>query len=285
MEGQNPAAEAPAVNPTAAPVAPPAAITPPPAAEAPKTDVVTMSLADWQKAQSRLEQYEREIAAKEQARLEAEEKAAKNDMEKGRYKEATERLQMLEAEKTARAKLDYETSLKAEREQSAAERSRLAAEKAAAENARNSLYQRAQRYALDGELSRALAGHNLVPGGAEQLSQLWRSQNMFTVTEDAESFAVRATTGQGVADFVAAQLAGDQYAHFLRAGGPAHGGTARPGANPSAAAPHQPPAPEAAPQPRTLGEAAILQMQSIAKAQGDARTNMGLGFGLKAAAR
>ena len=51
--------------------------------------------------------------------------------------------------------------------------------------------ERAERYALDGELSRALAACNLVPGGAEQLTQLWRNQFLVNA---GDSFAVRTPT-------------------------------------------------------------------------------------------
>ena len=58
------------------------------------------------------------------------------------------------------------------------------------------LEDRAKRYALDGELARALAEKPLVPGGAEQLTQLWRGQ--FSVEAQGESFAVRAPDFQPV---------------------------------------------------------------------------------------
>ena len=45
----------------------------------------------------------------------------------------------------------------------------------------------------------------------------------------------------------------------------------------------RPPARHPRPQPRNMGEAVILHMQSIQKAQGDARANMNLPMGLKAA--
>ena len=45
----------------------------------------------------------------------------------------------------------------------------------------------------------------LVPGGAEQLTQLWRNQ--FVVEPQGDSFTVRTPTFQSVGDFVQAQLA------------------------------------------------------------------------------
>ncbi len=88
---------------------------------------------------------------------------------------------------------------------------------------RSVVEERAKRYALDGEVSRVLASQPLVPGGAEQLTQLWRSQ--FVVEPQGDSFNVRTPTFQSVGDFVAAQLARPEYAHFVRASNPG-GGTA-----------------------------------------------------------
>jgi len=139
--------------------------------------------------------------------------------------------------------------------------------------------ERAKRYALEGELSRALAACNLVPGGAEQLTQLWKSQ--FTVEAQGDSFAVRTPTFQSVGEFVSQQLARTEYSHFLRAQNPG-GGTG--GVQPSLQTPPSTPAnPAQMPQPKNMGEAVILHMQSVQKAQGDARANMSLPMGLKAA--
>ena len=88
---------------------------------------------------------------------------------------------------------------------------------------RSAVEERAKRYALDGEVSRVLASQPLVPGGAEQLTQLWRSQ--FVVEPQGDSFTVRTPTFQSVGDFVTAQLARPEYAHFIRASNPG-GGTA-----------------------------------------------------------
>ena len=167
---------------------------------------------------------------------------------------------------------EVENALRMLREQSdqslSAERQRLA-----------QIEERAKRYALEGEVSRALAGHSLVPGGAEQLSQLWRSQ--FVVDAQGDSFAVRTPTFQSVGEYVSQQLARPEYAHFLRAatqGGTATGQTVQ--------AAQTPPANLApAPQPRNMGEAVILHMQGLQKAQGDARANLSLPMGLRAAAR
>ena len=86
----------------------------------------------------------------------------------------------------------------------------------------------------------------------------WRGQ--FTVEAMADNFAVRTPTFQSVNDFVAAQLAQPNYAHFIRSTNP--GGTdVTKGAH--QADPTPPPNTPAPPQPKTLGEAVILHMQSI----------------------
>jgi hypothetical protein len=121
---------------------------------------------------------------------------------------------------------------------------------------------RAKKYALDGEVSRVLASQPLVPGGAEQLTQLWRSQ--FVVEPAGEGFAVRTPTFQSVGDFVTAQLARPEYAHFIRASNPS-GGTAGGGGGGSLAAPTSPANPAAVAQPKNFGEAIVLQMAEIQK--------------------
>ncbi|MHB1559505.1 MAG: hypothetical protein ACYC61_18820, partial [Isosphaeraceae bacterium] len=140
--------------------------------------------------------------------------------------------------------------------------------------------QRAQQYALDSELSRALAGENLVPGGVEQLSRLFRGE--FVVEPQGNAFQVRTPSYQSVPDFIKAQLGRPEFAHFLRAQNPG-GGTAS--GQSVQAAPTPPANPSMAPQPRNMGEAVILHMQSLQKSQGDARANMGLPLGLRSAAR
>jgi hypothetical protein len=139
--------------------------------------------------------------------------------------------------------------------------------------------ERAKRYALDGELSRALAAAPLAsPAAAEQLTQLWRNQ--LTVEAQGDSFVVRTPTFQSVGEFVAQQLQRPEYAHFVRA--TTQGGV---GGQTTQAAQTQTATPSPAPLPKTMGEAVILHMQSLQKAQGDPRTSMALPLGLRAAAR
>ena len=142
---------------------------------------------------------------------------------------------------------------------------------------RATIEERAKRYALDGELTRVLSSQPLVPGGAEQLTQLWRNQ--FTVEAQGDSFAVRTPTFQSVQDFVATQLAMPTYAHFIRstnAGGTA--GTT--GGNLSAPTP---PANQTGPAaPKTLGEAVILHMQTMkTNASTDPRLDLSSPMGLR----
>jgi hypothetical protein len=116
---------------------------------------------------------------------------------------------------------------------------------------------RAKRYALDGEVSRVLASQPLVPGGAEQLTKLWRGE--FVVEPRGETYVVQTPTFQTVGDFVTAQLAKPEYAHFIRASNPS-GGTAGGTGGGSLAAPTAPAHPASPPMPKTFGEAIILQM-------------------------
>jgi hypothetical protein len=205
-------------------------------------------------------------------------------------------LEQLQAFTSVQARLaDMEAAQRAQQETAQQEQARILAQKGEVENALRMLRdqseqtlnterqkflqieERAKRFALDGELSRALTAHNLVQGGAEQLSQLWRTQ--FVVDAQGDSFSVRTPTFQSVNEFVSQQLSRPEYAHFLRAstnGGTATGQTIQTAQTPPAS-------PTPTPQPKNMGEAVILHMQSLQKAQGDARANMSLPMGLRAA--
>jgi hypothetical protein len=146
---------------------------------------------------------------------------------------------------------------------------------------RATIEERAKRYALDGEISRVLASQPLVPGGADQLTKLWRSE--FTVEPQGDSFAVRTPTFQSVGDYVAAQLGRPEYAHFVRAQNPG-GGTG--GVNPAGqSAPTQPAASPPPEQPKTLSDAVILTMKEMNKGSSDGRVNPGAAFGLRGATK
>jgi hypothetical protein len=168
------------------------------------------------------------------------------------------------------AKGEAENAVKALREQKDAELSTERGRLAQTE-------ERAKRYALDGELSRALASANLVSAAAvHQLAGLFRSE--FQVHAEGEGFVVRTPTFQSVGQFIAEKLASPDYAHFVRAG--TTGGSGGAGSQAAPTQPAQTPPPAA---PANLGEAVILHMQGMQKAQGDPQQAMALPFGLKRA--
>jgi hypothetical protein len=77
--------------------------------------------------------------------------------------------------------------------------------------------ERAKRYALEGELSRALAAQPLVsPAAAQQLASLFRSE--LQVHAESDGFVVRTPTFQSAADFVRERLTKPEFAHFVKAG-------------------------------------------------------------------
>ena len=235
-------------TPAAATVAavPATTATPPPPA-APQTVTIPMEqLQTFTTMQSRLAQMELD----QQARNE---------------KAIAERVQLLAQ------KGEIENAMKIQREEA---QKQLDAEKAT----HAATTDRAKRYALDGEVSRVLASQPLVPGGAEQLTQLWRRE--FLVEPAGDSFTVRTATFQTVGDFVAAQLAKPEYAHFIRASNPG-GGTAGGSGGGGLAAPTAPAHPAAPPVPGNFGEAIILQMAEIQKGKaGDNRIDPTQAMGL-----
>jgi hypothetical protein len=127
--------------------------------------------------------------------------------------------------------------------------------------------ERAKRYALDGELARSLAAQPLVAGGAEQLTQLWRSQ--FTVEPQGDSFAVQAPGFQPVGQWIAAQLGRPEYSHFLRPNNP--GGGTQSGAQGTQGLPTTPTQSAAAPVPQNMSEAILMQIASQQKSTADPR--------------
>ena len=122
-----------------------------------------------------------------------------------------------------------------------------------------------------------LAAQPLVGAAAEQLTQLWRNQ--FVVEPQGESFVVRTPAFQSVGDFVAAQLALPQYAHFIRASNPGGGTAGTTGAH--VTMPTTPANPAAPVVPKNFGEAIILQMQENKKNEpSDPRLNPAAAMGL-----
>jgi len=244
-----PAPSTPATPAAAQVAAPPAAPTPAIPAQPQTVTIPLEQLQAFTSIQTRLAQLETEQRAKEAA---AQQETAAILVKKG----------------------EVESALRLLREQSdqaiASERTQRA-----------TIEDRAKRYALDGEVSRVLASQQLVPGGAEQLTKLWRSE--FTVEPQGDSFAVRTPTFQSVADFVTAQLARPEYAHFVRAQNPG-GGTGA--VNPAGqTAPTQAANAAAPPEIKTLSDAVIFAMKQRDGAKGDGRVNPAAGFGLRPSAK
>ena len=113
--------------------------------------------------------------------------------------------------------------------------------------------ERAKRYALDGELARALGSQPLVDGGAEQLTQLLRDH--FVVEPKGNTFHVRTQDFKSVGDYIGAMLGRSEFAHFLRAQNAGGGSGSRGGA---LSAPTSPANPTALIEPRNFSEAARL---------------------------
>ena len=172
--------------------------------------------------------------------------------------------------KTMAAKGQVEEALRTQREQAQRD---IEAERIKHQK----LEERAKRYALDGQLTAALAAQPLVAGGAEQLTQLWRSQ--FVVEPQGDTFNVRTPDFQPVGTWIAVQLGRPEYAHFLRAQNPA-GGTAGAGGVQS---------PPTTPgnsvtrdvQPKNMSEAVLLTMAARKKSEDDPRLTPTLGMGLR----
>ncbi len=247
-----PATPMPATPPPAPapPAPPPAPAAPAPPAIEPAT--VKIPAAEFQNLlslQARIDKMESDNRQRESASTEE------------RIKLLTEKGQAEAAVKTVREQKDAE--LTTER------------------NTRVTLEERAKKYARDGEVARVLASQPLVHGGADQLTALWSKE--FVVEPSGDTFVVRTPTFQTVGDFVAAQLAKPEYAHFIRANNPG-GGTAGTPGGASLAAPTGPAQTPTGPIPKTYGEAIIHDMLARQKVDGvDARTNLRLPFGTVAA--
>jgi len=220
-----------------APVAPPA-----PAAEAPKA--VPVSPEEWAAIVKMREDFAKVQADQREREAKAREEQIKAMTQKGEIENAFRSLRE-DADKAI-----------------AAERQRL-----------SEVETRAKRYALDGELARALASHPLVPGGAEQLTQLWRSQ--FVVEPSGDSFKVQSASGfQPVGEFVKAQLASPTYAHFIRAQNPGGGTAGTTGGHQAAPTPAAN-ATTAPTEPRNMTEAVLMMMAAQKKSEIPAHTTGG----------
>src|SRR6202167_5976926 len=147
-----PAAPAVAATP---PATPPAAAPPPPTVTIPLEQLQTFTSVQARLAQLESEQRQRDESARaEQVKL----MAAKGEIENALRLQREEGQKALDAERSSRAAVE----------------------------------ERAKRYALDGEVSRVLASQPVVPGGADQLTQLWRNQ--FIVEPQGDTFNVRTPT-------------------------------------------------------------------------------------------
>ena len=145
------------------------------------------------------------------------------------------------------AKGQIEQAFSLQRQQSEAE---LQAER----TARRQTEERAKRYALDGELARALAAQPLVPGGAT--SSPGYGDDQFNVEPRGDSFHVQTAAFQTVDDFVKSQLGTPGYSHFLRPNNAA-GGTVT-GVQPQSTQTGQPVVDT---QPKNLSEAILMSMR------------------------
>ncbi len=236
----------PSGAPPPAPVTTPAPATP---AATPTPAVIPLTNEQFQEFvndRARLRQMELDQQARERT---AQEERTKHLMEKGQVEEA----------------------LRLTKEQAQKDADELKSRHAQTEG-------RAKRYALEGELARALGSQPLVPGGAEQLTQLWRDQ--FSVQVEGDTFAVRTASMQSVGTFVAERLALPEYAHFVRANNPGGGA----GTNQSAAQTVPTPAQNQMPEQQgelTMGLAAIKYAMENKAKQGDPRLDANAGFGFR----
>ena len=238
------------LDPTPAPGTPPQAASltssDAPAGDQPATVPISQDqLQQFMAAQTRLAQLETEARQREEA---ASAEAARLLAAKGQVEEA---LKTIQSQSEAKLRAEAEARMRTE--------------------------ERAKRYALDNELSKALAGHPLLPGTSDQLTAILRSQ--LQVEAQGDSYVVRTPTFVPALDFVSQTLARPEFAHFLRphgAGGAGAGGAATtptPVANPTPA-----------PEPKNFSEAIILQMKAMQqqKQEQPAALDPRQGFGLKA---
>jgi hypothetical protein len=215
------------------------------AADQPQTVTIPVDqLQQFAQTQARLAQLEAEQRQREEA---SQAEQARLLAAKGQVEEA---LQSIQTQSEAKLRAEAEARMRTE--------------------------ERAKRYALDNELSRALSMHPLLPGTTDQLAMILRGG--LQVQAEGESYVVRTPTFVSVTDHVAQTLSRPEFAHFLRPTGA--GGTAGSGATQAIPTPAANPA--LPPQPKNFGEAIILQMNEVNKsaATADPRTDMSKGFGL-----
>jgi hypothetical protein len=155
---------------------------------------------------------------------------------------------------------------------------------AIADNERRSIQARAEKWARDGEISRALASHNLLEGAAEDITALVRDH--FVVDHNGDSLSVRTPAGQTPAEYIHDFLS--RKPHYVRASNPG-GGTAA-GQQVQAAQTPAANMPAATGDPSTfnewfLGAAASGKLTGIHAQPDAARVDMNKAMGLKAIKR
>lgn len=214
--------------------------TAPAAAAAPSA--VTHTPDEWKTIQDRLARLDQIEIQAEKDRLEAQKREFAALTKAGDTQKALELLERQSTENQVRIQAEANARIEAEQRRLKAFEEQAARERTERESALRETQQRAQRYALDGELSRALASHNLVDGAAEELTQLLRPQ--LAAQPEGESFVVRTATGQTAADLVTQYL--QRRSHFLRAQNP-QGGTG--GVPPTSQTPPAPANPNPAADP------------------------------------
>lgn len=211
----------------AAPV-PVAGPPPPMAASAPKTVILSEEqLQGFIATQTRLAQMESEQRTRDEAAR-------------------AEKIQLLAQ------KGQIEEALKLQREES---EKQLQSER----NAKTLTEERAKRYALDSELGRALADHQLVTGGAVHLTRLLRDD--FQIEAQGDTFAVRSKDYRPVGEYIASMLGRPEYSCFVRSD--RAGGIAGTGGQATTPTPQATSVPTQ--QARNLGEQIAINMANAAK--------------------
>jgi hypothetical protein len=126
--------------------------------------------------------------------------------------------------------------------------------------------QAAQSEAIRSSVRSALAEHQIVPHGAEQLTKILSSQ--FTAVKTPGGLSVVSQNGQDARSYVASVISQPGYAHFLAASQPA------PAPAPTSSQPAAP--------PKNAGEFFLQQARAnaAAPAQADASSDLSQSFGL-----
>lgn len=186
----------------------------------------------WQDDRTRLAQHDAELAKERAAAKEREFKTLteKGEIEKAMQLYRHESDERLNAEKRAAQE-------RVEAEKRASQQLKETSDRTIADrdNMLRATEARARKFALDGELGRAMASHNLMDGAAAKIVKDIKDE--FVVEPNGETFTVRTSTGQNAADFLTSYLQANSY--FVKAQNPG-GGTG--GVQPSQQSPPSGPA-------------------------------------------